>query len=100
MVKRTGKKGKEAMFDYQERIETLINNEIAAGEIAGANLMVIKDGEEKFFQSFGQMDLEYGKPMKRDTIFRMFSMSKPITACATMILEERGPQIQEIKKIF
>ena len=78
------------MFDYQERIEALINNEIAAGEIAGANLMVIKGGEEKFFQSFGQMDLEYGKPMKRDTIFRMFSMSKPITACATMILEERG----------
>lgn len=78
------------MYKYKERIESMIHDEIAKGEIAGANLLVIKDGEEKFFGSFGQMDMANGKPMKRDTIFRMFSMSKPVTACATMILVERG----------
>ena len=78
------------MFDYEERISTLIQGEIQAGEIAGANLLVIKDGEEKFFGSFGQRNKEHGKPMQRDTIFRMYSMSKPVTACATMILAERG----------
>ncbi len=78
------------MFNYKERVDKLINDEIAAGQIAGANLMVIKDGEEKFFSSYGQMDMENGKEMKRDTIFRMFSMSKPVTAAAVMILEERG----------
>ena len=78
------------MFNYKERVDKLINDEIAAGQIAGANLMVIKDGEEKFFSSYGQMDMEKGKAMNRDTIFRMFSMSKPVTAVAVMILEERG----------
>lgn len=78
------------MFNYKDRVDKLINDEIAAGQIAGANLMVIKDGEEKFFASYGQMDMENGKEMKRDTIFRMFSMSKPVTAAAVMILQERG----------
>lgn len=78
------------MFHYKERVDKLINAEIAAGEIAGANLLVIQNGEEKFFSSYGQMDMEKGKPMQRDTIFRMFSMSKPVTAAAVMLLEERG----------
>ena len=64
------------MFDYKQRVDKLINDEITAGQIAGANLMVIKDGEEKFFASYGQMDMENGKEMKRDTIFRMFFLCK------------------------
>lgn len=78
------------MFHMQERIAALINEDIEKGEIAGANIMVIHKGEEIFFDCYGYADKENRFPVKRDTIFRMFSMSKPITAVAAMILVERG----------
>ena len=78
------------MFNMQERIADIINKEIENNEIAGANLMVIHKGEEIFFDCFGYADKEKKTPIKRDTIFRLFSMTKPITAVATMILVERG----------
>ncbi|MBO5348116.1 MAG: beta-lactamase family protein [Lachnospiraceae bacterium] len=78
------------MYNMQERIATIINQEIEAGEIAGANIMVLHKGKEIFFDCYGYADKENKCPVKRDTIFRLFSMSKPITAVATMILVERG----------
>lgn len=78
------------MFNMQERIADLINQEIEKGEIAGANIMVLHKGKEIFFDCYGYADKENKFPVKRDTIFRLFSMSKPITAVATMILVERG----------
>lgn len=78
------------MYNMQERIATIINQEIEAGEIAGANIMVLHKGKEIFFDCYGYADKENKFPVKRDTIFRLFSMSKPITAVATMILVERG----------
>ncbi len=78
------------MYNMQERIATLINQEIEKGEIAGANIMVLHKGKEIFFDCYGYADKENKFPVKRDTIFRLFSMSKPITAVATMILVERG----------
>ncbi|MCL6458147.1 MAG: beta-lactamase family protein [Gorillibacterium sp.] len=59
-------------------------------EIAGANLMVIKDGNEVFYHEDGLADLESGRPIARDSIFRLFSMTKPITATSVMMLLERG----------
>ena len=78
------------MFDYKKTVDALINKGIAEGEIVGANVLLIKDGEEKLFASYGKACKETGEDMKRDTIFRMFSMTKPVTAVATMILFERG----------
>lgn len=78
------------MYNMQERIATIINQEIEKGEIAGANIMVLHKGKEIFFDCYGYADKENKIPVKRDTIFRLFSMSKPITAVATMILVERG----------
>ena len=78
------------MYNYKKTMETLINKGIAEGEIIGANVLLIKDGEEKLFASYGKACKETGENMKRDTIFRMFSMTKPVTAVATMILFERG----------
>lgn len=78
------------MYNMQERIAALINQEIEKGEIAGANIMVLHKGKEIFFDCYGYADKENKIPVKRDTIFRMFSMSKPITAVAAMILVERG----------
>jgi CubicO group peptidase (beta-lactamase class C family) len=67
-----------------------IQNEINKGNIAGASLCLLKNGEEIYRNEFGYADKEAKLPMKQDTIFRMFSMSKPVTAVAVMILFERG----------
>ena len=78
------------MFCYHNTVDALINQSISAGEIAGASLLVLKDGEEKYRKTYGESDKEQHVPMRRDTIFHLYSMSKPITAVAVMILFERG----------
>lgn len=59
-------------------------------EIAGANFMVIKDGNEVFYHEDGLADMESKRPVARDSIFRLYSMTKPITATSVMMLLERG----------
>lgn len=71
-------------------INTIIQNEVNNGLIAGASIRVIQNNETCFDEVFGVTDLEKKTPMTKDTIFRMHSMSKPITSVATMILYERG----------
>lgn len=71
-------------------ISRKINGEISYGGIAGANVAVISKGETVYSASFGMADKENSIPMKEDTIFRLFSMTKPVTAAAAMILLERG----------
>lgn len=78
------------MFDYKTTVEKLIRMEIDAGRIAGASLCVLRGDKEAFFEAYGYADMEAGRPMKRDTIIRLFSMTKPITAAAVMLLAERG----------
>lgn len=72
------------------RIDGLLQEAVDKGQVAGVSAMVIKDGQEQYYGQAGLADKEAGAPMQRDTIFRMFSMSKPITAAAAMILVERG----------
>lgn len=57
---------------------------------SGVNMLVIKDGKEAIYEEFGYRDLENKVPFSRDTIMRLYSMSKPITAAAVMILADRG----------
>ena len=78
------------MFNYQTTIDNLINQSISAGEFAGASLLVLKDGEKKYREVYGEADKERHIPIRRDTIFHLYSMSKPVTAVAVMILFERG----------
>lgn len=78
------------MFDYKETVAKLMLQEINSGQVNGASMLVLHKGREVYFDAFGCADKEAGKPMKRDTIIRLFSMSKPITAAAVMILAERG----------
>ena len=73
-----------------ELFSVLMDKVIGEKRIAGANILLIKDGVEEFFGSFGKADIERNIPMQRDSVFRMFSMSKPVTAAAVMILVERG----------
>ncbi len=74
----------------KQRIRDAIADAIADGVTAGANLLILQDGEEVFYDEQGYADLEKRTPIRRDTIFRLYSMSKPVTAAAAMLLLERG----------
>ena len=68
----------------------LIENYIGPGKISGCQVMVARHGALAYFKSFGDMDRERGKPVSDDTIFRIYSMTKPITSIALMMLFEEG----------
>jgi len=60
------------------------------GKIAGCQVLVARRGYIAYFRSLGFMDLERHRPMRDDTIFRIYSMTKPITSVALMQLFEQG----------
>jgi len=60
------------------------------GELSGVVTMVAKDGRLVHFEASGKRDVTSGAPMKKDSIFRIYSMSKPITGVAMMMLFEQG----------
>jgi len=70
--------------------EHLDRNYIAPGKIAGCQTLVARHGHVAYFKSLGLMDRERRKPVEDDTIFRLYSMTKPITSVALMTLYERG----------
>src|SRR5215470_9965892 len=77
--------------DRLERIgEHLARSYVDNGKIAGCQVAVARRGQLAYFKSLGQMDRERAKPMRDDTIFRIASMTKPITSVALMMLYERG----------
>ena len=63
---------------------------IEPGKIAGCQVLVSRHGVPAYSKSFGLMDIERNKEMTEDAIFRIYSMSKPITSVALMQLYERG----------
>jgi Beta-lactamase class C and other penicillin binding proteins len=73
-----------------DNINSVIQNQIEKGQIAGAAIKVIHKNEICFQEVYGNAILETHTPIRKDTIFRMHSMSKPITTVAAMILFERG----------
>lgn len=74
----------------KKEISSIIENSITSAETIGANCVVIKDEQEIYSSCFGYADKENNIPMDNDTIFRLFSLSKPITAVAAMILIDKG----------
>lgn len=71
-------------------IKKAIRRAIEKNEIPGANLLIFKNGKEIFYHEDGLASREKQLPIRRDTIFRLFSMTKPVTAAAAMILAQRG----------
>jgi CubicO group peptidase (beta-lactamase class C family) len=63
---------------------------IDAGRLAGCQVAVARHGQVGYFRSFGRRDLDRGLPVEEDTIWRIYSMTKPITGVALMSLYERG----------
>ena len=77
-------------MDLKEKISRGMKQSISDSEVMGVNLLVEKDGRELIYCEEGLADREEHKPIRRDTIFRLYSQTKPITAACAMILMERG----------
>ena len=74
-----------------ERIsEHMERNYIGPEKIAGCQIAVARHGHIAYLKSFGMMDIERNKPTADDTIYRIYSMTKPITSVALMTLYEQG----------
>jgi CubicO group peptidase (beta-lactamase class C family) len=73
-----------------DRIASAIQRSIDEGRIAGAVSLVARHGKIVYFKAVGMADRESKKPMRTDAIFRICSMSKPITSVAVMMLYEEG----------
>jgi len=72
------------------RIREAVQKHVDAGEVSGVVTLVARRGRIAHFESYGLLDLESKKPMPKDGIFRLASMSKPITAVAVMMMLEEG----------
>jgi CubicO group peptidase (beta-lactamase class C family) len=72
------------------RIAPAMGRFIDAGKIPGTVTLVARHGKVVHFEALGSQNIAEGIPMERDTIFRLYSESKPVTGVATMILFEEG----------
>jgi CubicO group peptidase (beta-lactamase class C family) len=72
------------------RIETLFQGLVDSGELAGVTVLVGRRGRVAYFKTLGYMDVEAHRPMARDAIFRIASMTKAVTAVAVLQLFEQG----------
>lgn len=73
-----------------ENVKKLFEEYVENGHASGASVAVFKDCKERFYFDTGYADIERGYEMSHNTIFRCFSMTKPITSVAVLILMERG----------
>jgi CubicO group peptidase (beta-lactamase class C family) len=72
------------------RLGRVLRGEIERGRVPGAVALVARRGEIAYFESFGHRDPVSAAPMARDSIFRIYSMTKPIVSVAAMMLWEEG----------
>jgi CubicO group peptidase (beta-lactamase class C family) len=72
-----------------QRLDELLEREIAAGRLSGMVVALARHGEV-IQRNYGYMDLESRQPMRADAMFRLYSMTKPITSVALLTLYERG----------
>lgn len=72
------------------RIDKTLDAMVADGRVAGASALVWQSGKERYFHAIGLADREAARPMARDTLVQIFSMTKPVTGVALMQLWEQG----------
>ena len=73
-----------------KEIDKHFNRYVDEGRLAGYAVAVARHGEVAHFGMYGNKDSETGSPITNDTIYRIFSMTKPVTSIALMMLVERG----------
>jgi len=90
---RAGSEGRPARSLSPEglaKVSDYIRNEVATGKIPGAILLLQQHGKPVYYENFGVRDVATGISMSADTIFRLYSMSKPVTSVMAMMLVEEG----------
>lgn len=88
-----GKSAPEAAGFSRERLAHItdyLNNEVSTGKIPGAVVLVQRRGQPAYYEAFGVRNVATKAPMTADTIFTLFSMTKPITSVAALMLVEQG----------
>jgi CubicO group peptidase (beta-lactamase class C family) len=73
-----------------EKLSAYVKEQIDQHKLSGAVTLVAKNGKILQFEAQGLRDIDNNKPMQKDTIFRIFSMTKPVTGTALMILFDEG----------
>jgi CubicO group peptidase (beta-lactamase class C family) len=88
----TASKAEEVGFSTErlQRIHEVVGRHVDTHDVSGAVTLVARRGRVVHFEAQGLMDIESKKPMAKDSIFRLASMSKPITAVAVMMMVEEG----------
>jgi CubicO group peptidase (beta-lactamase class C family) len=76
--------------DVKSRIDATLKRFIDSGKTAGVSALIFERGKEVYFNAFGYADREAKTPMDRNTLVRIFSMTKPVTGVALMTLYEKG----------
>ncbi|HEX3725990.1 MAG TPA: serine hydrolase domain-containing protein, partial [Pirellulales bacterium] len=71
-------------------IDKLMQSYVQDGKLAGIVMLVARDGKIAHKGVYGQMDIESNQPMRRNALFRIYSMTKPITGAALMTLYDEG----------
>jgi CubicO group peptidase (beta-lactamase class C family) len=79
-----------------EHVSRLLCQEIEKGKFPGAVALVARKGRIAYHESFGARDPETRAPMTRDTIFRIYSTTKPMTSVAVMMLQEEGRLVSRV----
>lgn len=72
------------------RLDGLLQSYIDKGAFPGASAIVVRDGKIVYYKAFGKSDLDTDKPLAKDAIYRIASMTKAITSLAVMMLHEEG----------
>ena len=75
---------------FENTVEVAIRRLVDAGELAGAATLVWRNGEVVDTAAVGRRHLASGLPVERDTIFRIASMTKPVTTVAALMLLDEG----------
>ena len=73
-----------------KQVDAVVSDLIEKQSLAGASVAIARHGKLVYFKTFGKMDIEASKPMREDTIFRIYSMSKSITTAAALLLVDEG----------
>jgi CubicO group peptidase (beta-lactamase class C family) len=76
--------------DVKSRIDATLKRFTDSGKTAGVSALIFEKGKEVYFNAFGYADREAKTPMDRNTLVRIFSMTKPVTGVALMTLYDKG----------
>jgi CubicO group peptidase (beta-lactamase class C family) len=76
--------------EVKVRIDATLKSFVDSGQLAGVSALIVEKNKEVYYNAFGYADREAKVPMDRNTLVRIYSMTKPVTGVALMTLYEKG----------